>query len=93
VIIGASSLLAQEPSMQDTLRFGLKARRPIELQFVAEIADLTDQGLLPKDFILAIFDYSRRRRPKFPLPYFEFVVRQKANDLGVTIVTPPLLTN
>src|SRR5688500_10396290 len=81
---------AQEPSLADTLKFGLKARRPIELQFTAEIAALTDNGTLPKDYVLAVFNYSRQRRPKFPLPYFEFAIRRKAEDLGVTITTPPL---
>lgn len=84
---------AQEPALADTLKFGLKARRPIELQFTAEIAQLVDDGKLPKDYVLAIFDYARTRRPKFPLPYFEFAIRKKAEELGVPIVTPPLLTN
>lgn len=84
---------AQEPSLADTLKFGLKARRPIEMQFTAEIATLTDSGQLPKDYVLAVFDYSRKRRPKFPLPYFEFAIRKKAEELGVAITTPPLLTN
>jgi hypothetical protein len=93
VLCSVSSTLAQEPSLADTLKFGLKARRPIEIQFTAEIAALTDSGQLPKDYVLAVFDYSRTRRPKFPLPYFEFVIRKKAEELGVTITTPPLLTN
>ena len=93
VLTGFVPALAQEPSLADTLRFGLKARRPIETQFTAEIAQLVDNGKLPKDYVLAIFDYSRKRRPKFPLPYFEFAIRKKAEELGVPIVTPPLLTN
>lgn len=92
-LLGCSLSLAQEPSLADTLKFGLKARRSIEMQFTAEIAQLTDNGTLPKDYVLAVFAYSRERRPKFPLPYFEFAIRRKAEELGVTIVTPPLLTN
>lgn len=92
-LLGSSMGVAQEPALADTLKFGLKARRPIEMQFTAEIAQLTDAGTLPKDYVLAIFDYSRKRRPKFPLPYFEFMIRRKAAELGVSIVTPPLLTN
>jgi hypothetical protein len=84
---------ADEPALADTLKFGLKARRPIEIQFTAEIAQLTEDGKLPKAYVLAVFDYSRKRRPKFPLPYFEFAIRRKAEELGVPIVTPPLLTN
>lgn len=92
-LAGLVPTFAQEPALADTLKFGLKARRPIEMQFTAEIAQLVDDGKLPKDYVLAIFDYSRKRRPKFPLPYFEFAIRKKAEELGVTIVTPPLLTN
>src|SRR3954465_11055553 len=83
-VLGMSTSLAQEPSLDDTLKFGLKARRPIEFQFVAEIATLTNNGQLPKDFVLAAFDYSRKRRPHLPLPYFDFVVRRKAEELGIT---------
>ena len=93
VLCSVSAAIAQEPSLADTLKFGLKARRPIEIQFTAEIAALTDSGQLPKDYVLAVFDYSRKRRPNFPLPYFEFALRKKAEELGVTILTPPLLTN
>lgn len=92
-LAATGATFAQEPSLQDTLKNGLRARRPIEFQFVNEITQLTNEGKLPKDFVLAAFDYSRTRRPKFPLPYFEFVVRDKARQLGVTITTPSLLTN
>ena len=92
-LIGLTATLAQEPSLEETLKFGLKARRPIEFQFIAEITQLTSAGNLPKDYVLAVFDYARQRRPKFPLPYFEFVIRRKAEELGVPIITPPLLTN
>jgi hypothetical protein len=92
-LTGFSIAAADDPSLADTLKFGLKARRPIEMQFTAEIAQLTDDGKLPKDYVLAVFDYSRKRRPKFPLPYFEFAIRRKAEELGVPITTPPLLTN
>jgi hypothetical protein len=92
-LTGFLPVVAQEPALADTLKFGLRARRPIEMQFTAEIAQLVEDGKLPKDFVLAIFDYSRKRRPKFPLPYFEFVVRKKAEELSVPIVTPPLLIN
>ncbi len=92
-LTGCGVSLGQEPALADTLKFGLKARRPIEQQFTAEIAQLTDSGTLPKDYVLAAFAYARKRRPKFPLPYFEFAIRRKAEELGVTITTPPLLTN
>jgi hypothetical protein len=92
-LTGCGVSLGQEPSLADTLKFGLKARRSVELQFTAEIAQLTDNGTLPKDYVLAVFAYARQRRPKFPLPYFEFAIRRKAEELGVTITTPPLLTN
>lgn len=92
-LTGFLPAFAQDPALADTLKFGLKARRPIEMQFTAEIAQLVDDGNLPKDYVLAVFDYSRKRRPKFPLPYFEFAIRKKAEELGVPIVTPPLLFN
>lgn len=92
-LLGVAVSHGDEPLLSDTLKFGLKARRPIEMQFTAEIAQLTDNGQLAKDYVLAVFNYSRQRRPKFPLPYFEFAIRKKAEELGVPITTPPLLTN
>jgi hypothetical protein len=86
-------LPAQEPSLHDTLKNGLKARRPIEFQFVGRVADLTEQGALPRAYVLATFDYARKRRPKFPMPYFEFIIRKKADELGVDIGVPSTLEN
>jgi len=92
-LFGLSSAGAQDPSLEDTLKNGLKARRPVEFQFVAKVAELTNDGKLPRDYVLAAFDYARNRRPKLPLPYFEFIVRKKAEEMGVAIDVPSTLTN
>lgn len=91
--LGVSEAFGQEPSLKDTLKNGLRARRPVEFQFVAKVATLTESGDLPKEYVLAAFDYARNRRPKFPMPYFEFIVRRKAEELGVSIDVPNTLTN
>jgi hypothetical protein len=77
-----------EPALEDTLKFGLRARRPIEFQFIAAVTKLTNEGSLPLAYVLAAFDYARRRRPHIPFPYFEVVVRRKAEELGVEIGVP-----
>lgn len=90
-LLGVSAARADEPTLEDTLKFGLRARRPVEFQFVAAVAKLTEEGTLPRDYVLAAFDYARKRRPHIPMPYFEIIVRKKANELGVDIGVPSTL--
>jgi hypothetical protein len=90
-LLAHTAWAVDEPSLEDTLKFGLRARRPIEFQFVAAVAKLTDEGKLPRAYVLAAFDYARKRRPHIPIPYFEFVVRKKAEELGVDIGVPNTL--
>jgi hypothetical protein len=79
---------AADPSLEDTLRFGLRARRPIEVQYVQAVAQLTEKGDLPRSYVLASFDYARKRRPHIPMPYFALAIDRKAQELGVDIGVP-----
>ncbi|MFI4874379.1 MAG: hypothetical protein ACIALR_03545 [Blastopirellula sp. JB062] len=72
-------------SLKDTLEKGLRARRPIEFEFIAEVVMLVDDGTLPRTLVMACFEYARRRDRYQPYRYFEPALRIQAKKLGVEI--------
>ena len=72
-------------SLRDQLRAVLKARRDLEFVFISHVADLVDEGKLPRDLVLAIMKYAVGKRPHTPYPWFEKAIRIKAEELGVDI--------
>jgi len=72
------------PDLQTTLEKGLKARRPVEFQFIAQVVELVDNGTLPSSVVITTFLWARRHRP-FPFPYFEFGLRNQATQLGIAL--------
>jgi hypothetical protein len=84
----ASWLLAEGSgvaSLRDTLRSGLRCRRPEEFAFVDLVVERVDDNELPKEMVLSMFNYARDRRPKLPFPYFEVGLRKRAAAIGVEL--------
>jgi hypothetical protein len=84
----ASWLLAEGSgvaSLRDTLRSGLRCRRPEEFAFVDLVVDKVDQNKIPQEMVLSMFNYARNRRPKLPFPYFEVGLRKRAAAIGVSL--------
>jgi hypothetical protein len=84
----ASRLLAEGSgvaSLRDTLRSGLRCRRPEEFAFVDLVVDKVDQNKIPQEMVLSMFNYARNRRPKLPFPYFEVGLRKRAAAIGVSL--------
>jgi hypothetical protein len=84
----ASWLLAEGSgvaSLRDTLRSGLRCRRPEEFAFVDLVVDKVDQNKIPKEMVLSMFNYARDRRPKLPFPYFEVGMKKRAAAIGVAL--------
>jgi len=73
----------QVPSLKDTLQKGLKARRPLEFEFLARVAELTNQGKIPLDVTLSTFKWARPKKP--PFPYFQRAIQIRAGELGVDL--------
>jgi hypothetical protein len=71
--------------LQETLKFGLKCRRPVEFAFVALVAQKVNMGQLPRDMVLSQFNWAREKNSKVPFPYFEFGMRKRAAALGVAL--------
>jgi hypothetical protein len=73
------------PNLSDTLKFGLRCRRPEEFEFVALVVDKVEAKVLPLDMVLSMFKWSRERRPHFPFPYFQVGLQKRAAEIGVEL--------
>jgi hypothetical protein len=71
--------------LEETLKFGLKCRRPEEFDFVELVVQKVNMGQLPRDLVLSQFNWARKQRPKIPFPYFQFGIRKRAEALGVDL--------
>ena len=73
--------------LQGQLEKGLKARRPVEFLYIAQIVDLVEKNKLPRDLVDSTFGWARKKRTK-QLQYFQFALQARANALG--FATPDL---
>ena len=69
------------------LNMGLKARRPVEFDYIKQVVALVDQGLLPKTLVDTTFVWAYKK-PTRRLQYFQFALQARANQLGYA--TPDL---
>jgi hypothetical protein len=72
------------PTLKTTLEKGLKARRPVEFEFIANVVSLVDNGTLPKSVVETSFLFARDKQP-WPYPYFERALKLNAQKLGITL--------
>lgn len=73
------------PTLKETLEKGLKCRRNVEFQFVAQVVALVDASLLPQDVVLGTFSWARKQRDDIPFPYFQAALRERAKKYGVSL--------
>ena len=74
-----------QASFEETLKFGLKCRRPVEFAFVELVVQKVNQGQLPKDLVLSQFNWAREQNAKVPFPYFQFGMKKRAEAIGVDL--------
>jgi hypothetical protein len=74
-----------QADLEETLKFGLKCRRPVEFEFVELVVQKVNMGQLPRDLVLSQFDWARKQSEKIPFPYFQFGIRKRAAALGVDL--------
>ncbi len=67
--------------LQTTLQKGLKARRPIEFQFIANVSQMVADGELDESLVITAFLSARKHRP-YPFPYFLFTLQRLAPNVG-----------
>jgi hypothetical protein len=72
-------------TLKETLRFGLKARRPVEFEFIDLVVQKVEQKLLPRDMVLSAMTYAQSKNKDRPYPYFEFSLKKRAAAIGVEL--------
>ncbi len=71
-------------TLRETLEKGLKARRPVEFQYLARITRMVDRGQLSEPLVRSTFGWARHR-PERPLQQFQFALYERAKKQGVTV--------
>jgi hypothetical protein len=69
--------------LKDQLMFGLRVAFPEQEAFVDQVIQKVDQGVLSRAMVNVVYVWSKKRKPKIPFPYFEYVLRLLADDRGV----------
>jgi hypothetical protein len=72
-------------TLTEQLRFGLKARRPVEFAFIELVVDKVEAKQLPRDLVLSMMEYAQKKNKERPYPYFEFGMKKRAAALGVEL--------
>jgi hypothetical protein len=72
-------------TLSETLRFGLRCRRPVEFEFVTLVVQKVENNQLPQDMVLSMLQYARKKRPDQPFPYFEAGMKKRAAAIGVEL--------
>ncbi len=70
--------------LKGQLEKGLKARRPIEFAYIAQIVALVESGELPRSLVTSTYGWARQR-PDRRLQYFQFALQARAKNLNVQL--------
>jgi len=72
-------------TLTEQLRFGLKARRPVEFEFIDLVVSKVEAKVLPRDMALSAMTYAQNKNKDRPYPYFEFSLKKRAAAIGVEL--------
>jgi len=75
--------------LQTQLEKGLRARRPVEFVYIAEIVKLVEDGKLPRKLVTTTFVWARRQ-PTLALQYFQFALQARARAAHLDVTLPNL---
>ena len=70
--------------LKTQLEKGLKARRPVEFQYIDQINKLVEDGKLPRKLVASTF-VRARNQPTRQLQYFQFALQARTKKLGVKL--------
>jgi hypothetical protein len=86
----------QVADLQEQLEKGLRARRPIEVQFLSRVIQLVNQGRLTREVVQGTFSFvlKKYRDRKYLVPIFEQTLRKRLSLDGNTALdnVPTTLT-
>ncbi len=77
---------AVQIDLRATLEKGLRARRPQEFRYLAQIAQMVTDGDLPESLVRTTFGWARTKRP-YPFQYFQRAMQVRARKLGIALPT------
>ena len=72
--------------LEQALKSGLRARRPIEFEFIRTVIAKVKTNELPLDLVQGTYLWARKKKP-YPYPYFERALRERAAKQGINL--PP----
>jgi hypothetical protein len=75
----------EQISLRETLEKGLRVRTDRERQYIGRVVALIDQGVLPKDLVLSVFQKARFKNRDVPIVWFRFALAKLAAEKGVEI--------
>lgn len=61
---------ARKLSLSDQLKLGLRARNLEDRAYIERVVKSVERGKIPRRLVNAAYNYARRRRANYPLPYF-----------------------
>ncbi len=71
-------------NLKTQLQKGLKARRPVEFQYIDEIIDLVEEGKLPRKLVVTTY-LAAQRQSRRELQYFQLALEARARGLPVKL--------
>ena len=71
-------------TLKTQLQKGLKARRPVEFEYIDEIIKLVEKGKLPRKLVVTTY-LAAQQRPRHPLQYFQLALEARARGLNVRL--------
>jgi len=77
--------VAQSLDLKQQLEKALKARRPTDYAFIAQVVKQVEAGRLPRKLVDQTLGYARSRSQKYPFIYFEFALKKQAEKIGVSL--------
>jgi hypothetical protein len=77
--------LAKSLDLKQQLEKALKARRPTDFAFIAQVVKQVESGRLPRKLVDQTLGYARTRSSKYPFIYFEFALKKQAEKIGVVL--------
>jgi hypothetical protein len=92
--VQAQTFDKREPTLRERLTIGLRASRPVELEYIDAVVDTVNRGELPEKVVDRMFFWARSRAPKGdqsrrPIIYFQAGLTRVAEKMRVTIESDP----
>lgn len=92
LLVAGHVLAAEQPSLQDRLKKGLRARTPQEFGFLDRVVDSVEDRELPEVLVNRVFFWSRRKaarhegvRRRRPMVYFQPALTKLAARIGIDL--------